>query len=131
MFSKMLNFLDNRYKAFTLIELLVVIAIIGLLSSVVLVSTSGLRDRAEITKIMQWAKSLNSLLGSQAAGIWNFDEGVMDSCSDDKDACDISGTTVLSAARPFIPKMPAPLLIRDMLWLLMGAAIMLPYQPLV
>jgi prepilin-type N-terminal cleavage/methylation domain-containing protein len=37
-------------KGFTLIELLVVIAIIGLLSSIVLVSTSGVRGRARDAK---------------------------------------------------------------------------------
>jgi general secretion pathway protein G len=40
--------LDN--KGFTLIELLVVIAIIGILSSTVLVSLNGAREKARITK---------------------------------------------------------------------------------
>jgi prepilin-type N-terminal cleavage/methylation domain-containing protein len=59
---------------FTLVELLVVIAIVGLLSTIVLVSTSGLREQAEIAKTLQWAKSIDSLLGADAVGIWNMDE---------------------------------------------------------
>jgi prepilin-type N-terminal cleavage/methylation domain-containing protein len=39
-----------KRKSFTLIELLVVIAIIGLLSSIVLVSLSGIREKARDTK---------------------------------------------------------------------------------
>lgn len=40
----------NKEKGFTLIELLVVIAIIGMLSSVVLVSTNSSREKAKIAK---------------------------------------------------------------------------------
>jgi prepilin-type N-terminal cleavage/methylation domain-containing protein len=64
----------DKFKAFTLVELLVVIAIIGLLSTIVLVATSGLREQAEIAKTLQWAKSIDSLLGADAVGIWNMDE---------------------------------------------------------
>jgi type II secretion system protein G len=39
-----------KIKSFTLIELLVVIAIIGLLSSIVLVSLNGTREKARIAK---------------------------------------------------------------------------------
>jgi prepilin-type N-terminal cleavage/methylation domain-containing protein len=63
-----------KIKAFTLVELLVVIAIIGLLSTIVLVSTSGLREQAEIAKTLTWAKSVDSLLGVNAVGIWSLDE---------------------------------------------------------
>jgi prepilin-type N-terminal cleavage/methylation domain-containing protein len=80
-----------KKTAFTLVELLVVIAIIGLLSTIVLVSTSGLREQAEIAKTLTWAKSIDSLLGAEAVGIWSFDEGAENTCSDGKDACDISG----------------------------------------
>ncbi len=60
--------------AFTLVELLVVIAIVGLLSSIVLVVTVGLREQADIAKTLQWARSVESLLGADAVGIWNLDE---------------------------------------------------------
>ncbi len=39
-----------KQKSFTIIELLVVIAVIGLLSSIVLVSMKGTRDKAKIAK---------------------------------------------------------------------------------
>jgi prepilin-type N-terminal cleavage/methylation domain-containing protein len=70
MFSQPLG----KKKAFTLVELLVVIAIVGLLSTIVLVSTSGLREQAEIAKTLQWSKSVDSLLGANAVGIWSMDE---------------------------------------------------------
>jgi general secretion pathway protein G len=46
----MIKLRTMKRKSFTLIELLVVIAIIGLLSSIVLVSLSGTRQKAKITK---------------------------------------------------------------------------------
>jgi prepilin-type N-terminal cleavage/methylation domain-containing protein len=87
--SKKLNILNK--SAFTLVELLVVIAIVGLLSTIVLVSTSGLSSQASVTKTLAWARSINSALGAEAVGIWNFDEGIENTCPDGKDACDISG----------------------------------------
>jgi prepilin-type N-terminal cleavage/methylation domain-containing protein len=81
-----LNFYSKR--AFTLVELLVVIAIIGLLSTVVLVSTSGLREQAEIAKILTWTRSAQSLLGDSAIGIWNLDE---DPASHGSTIYDLSG----------------------------------------
>jgi prepilin-type N-terminal cleavage/methylation domain-containing protein len=70
-----LNFLNNKNKAFTLIELLVVIAIIGLLSSVVLVSMTGTRERAQIAKGLDFSNSIQNVLGAYTVGIWNFDDG--------------------------------------------------------
>ena len=65
----------KQEKSFTLIELLVVIAIIGVLTSIVLVSTQGLQGKARITKTLQFSQSLNHTLGAYAVGWWTFDEG--------------------------------------------------------
>jgi prepilin-type N-terminal cleavage/methylation domain-containing protein len=72
----------NKQKGFTLIELMVDIAIVGLLSSVILVATKGSTDKANIAKTMQWSRSIESLLGPYAVGIWNFDEGSGTTVSD-------------------------------------------------
>jgi len=60
-------------KAFTLIELLVVISIIGLLSSIVLVATKGSRDKARIAKGLEFSQTIQNTIGSEAVGIWDFD----------------------------------------------------------
>ncbi len=64
-----------RQKAFTLIELLVVIAIIGLLTTLVLVNTSGTRGKAQVAKGLEFSGQVYNALGSEAVGIWNFDNG--------------------------------------------------------
>jgi prepilin-type N-terminal cleavage/methylation domain-containing protein len=69
----MINILDNKNKSFTLIELLVVIAIIGLLSSVVLVSMNGVREKAQIAKGLDFSNSVQNALGIDAVGVWNFE----------------------------------------------------------
>ena len=61
--------------AFTLVELLVAIAIVGLLSTVIFVSFSGVRDKARIAKGLYFAKQLETSLGADLVGRWNFDEG--------------------------------------------------------
>jgi len=61
-------------RSFTLIELLVVIAIIGLLSSVILVSLSGPRQRARITRSLEFSQSVQHAIGNEAVGVWNFDD---------------------------------------------------------
>ena len=60
---------------FTLIELLVVISIIGLISTIVLVSTKGSRDKARLAKVKQFSSQVNHALGAYAVGIWRFEEG--------------------------------------------------------
>jgi len=78
-------------RAFTLLELLVVITIIGILSSIVIVSMSGSTDSATIAKGKAYAQQVHALLGSNAVGVWNFDEGADKTCSGGEDICDISG----------------------------------------
>jgi len=69
-------------RAFTLLELLVVITIIGILSSIVIVSMSGSTDSATIAKGKAYAQQIHALLGANAVGVWNFDEGAGITVSD-------------------------------------------------
>jgi prepilin-type N-terminal cleavage/methylation domain-containing protein len=71
-----------KNKAFTLLELLVVITIIGILSSIVIVSMSGSTDSATIAKGKAYAQQVHALLGANAVGVWNFDEGTGTTVSD-------------------------------------------------
>ncbi len=64
----------NR-KSFTLVELLVVIAVIGLLASIIIVNLTGTRSKANIAKGLQFSQSVHHALGSEAVGVWSFDEG--------------------------------------------------------
>jgi prepilin-type N-terminal cleavage/methylation domain-containing protein len=61
-------------QAFTLIELLVVIAIIGILSSLIVVSMSGVTNKASIAKGQVFANSLRNALMLDIAGEYKFDE---------------------------------------------------------
>ena len=64
----------KNFKGFTLIELLVVISIIGVISSVVLVSFSGSRDKAKLAKAQQFDAQVSHALGAYTVGIWRFEE---------------------------------------------------------
>jgi len=61
-------------KAFTLIELLVVIAIIGILSSLIVVSMSGVTQKANIAKAQVFSNSLRNALMLNIVGEWKIDE---------------------------------------------------------
>lgn len=62
-------------KGFTLIELLLIISIIGLLSSFVAVYLNEAREKARIARGVQFGASIYHALGSEAVGVWDFDEG--------------------------------------------------------
>lgn len=72
-FKKNINI--GRKNGFTLVELLIVVAVVGLLSSIVLVSTKEGRTKAKIAKKVQVAASFNHKLGSELVGEWMFNEG--------------------------------------------------------
>ncbi|MCK9446575.1 prepilin-type N-terminal cleavage/methylation domain-containing protein [bacterium] len=62
-------------QAFTLIELLVVIAIIGILSGLIVVSMSGVTQKATIAKAQVFSNSLRNSLMLSLVSEWKFDEG--------------------------------------------------------
>jgi prepilin-type N-terminal cleavage/methylation domain-containing protein len=82
-----------KYKAFTLIELLVVIAVIGLLSSIVIVNLTGTRSKANVARGLQFSQSVHNALGSEAVGVWSFDEG-SGTIANDSSGYDNNGTLV-------------------------------------
>jgi len=61
-------------QAFTLIELLVVIAIIGILSGLIIVSMSGVTQKATIAKAQVFNNSLRNALMLNLVSEWKFDE---------------------------------------------------------
>jgi type II secretory pathway pseudopilin PulG len=65
----------NKKFSFTIIELLVVISIITLLASIIILNIQESREKAKIAKVMEFAQSLQSLLGIEAVGVWYFNEG--------------------------------------------------------
>jgi|WetSurMetagenome_2_1015567.scaffolds.fasta_scaffold222221_2 prepilin-type N-terminal cleavage/methylation domain-containing protein len=83
-------------KAFTLIELLVVIAIVGILSGLIVVSMSGMTQKAVVAKARIFSSSLrNSLMinlvsdwklddasGTVAADTWGTNNGTLTSFAD-------------------------------------------------
>ena len=63
-------------QAFTLIELLVVIAIIGILSGLIVVSMSGVTEKANIAKSQVFSNSLRNSLMLDLVSEWKFEEGI-------------------------------------------------------
>jgi len=61
-------------KAFTLIELLVVIAIIGIFSGLIVVTMSGVTQKATIAKSQIFSNSLRNALMANLVSEWKFDE---------------------------------------------------------
>ena len=67
---------------FTLIEFLVVIATLGLLASVVVVSTKSSKDRARIASLLSYSATIKKVLGADIVGEWRFGEGSGPSVAD-------------------------------------------------
>jgi len=67
--------------AFTLIELLVVIAVIGILSGLIVVSMSGVTDRATIAKAQIFSNSLRNSLMLNLISEWKLNGDTNDSWS--------------------------------------------------
>ncbi|MFA5431760.1 MAG: LamG-like jellyroll fold domain-containing protein [Candidatus Paceibacterota bacterium] len=68
-------------QAFTLIELLVVIAIIGILSGLIVVSMSGVTEKANIAKSQVFSNSLKNSLMLNLVSEWKLDNSANDSWS--------------------------------------------------
>jgi prepilin-type N-terminal cleavage/methylation domain-containing protein len=67
--------MNKKQSAFTLIELLVVIAIIGILSGLIVVSMSGVTNKATLAKAQVFSNSLRNALMLNLVSEWKFDEG--------------------------------------------------------
>jgi general secretion pathway protein G len=85
-----------KNQSFTLIELLVVIAVIGMLSSIVLVSMRGAREKARIAKAQSEIRQLVT-----AMYLYKDNHGELppigDNCSACSNPCNSSWTAVIDA----------------------------------
>lgn len=71
--------------AFTLIELLVVIAVIGILSGLIVVSMSGVTNKATIAKGQIFSNSLRNALMTNLVSEWGFNGDTSDAWSNNND----------------------------------------------
>jgi prepilin-type N-terminal cleavage/methylation domain-containing protein len=69
-------------QAFTLIELLVVIAIIGILSGLIVVSMSGVTNKANVAKAQVFSNSLRNSLMLDLVSEWKFNENTGSTAAD-------------------------------------------------
>jgi prepilin-type N-terminal cleavage/methylation domain-containing protein len=93
-------------QAFTLIELLVVIAIIGILSGLIVISMSGVTEKATIAKAQVFSNSFKNSLMMNLVSEWRFDgtttDGSAATVSDVLDNWRGLNNGTLSAAPPTI-----------------------------
>ena len=88
--------ISSKNKGFTLIELLVVIAVIGLLSSIVLVSMKGTREKARVAKTQQ---EIDAIVTAMHLFQDRYGElpPIGDNCSGCSNPCGSSWTVVMDA----------------------------------
>lgn len=84
-------FKNIKKSGFTLIELLTVIAVIGLLSSIIIVSLKGQKQKAEMAKRIQFSANVRHALGAYMLGEWTFNDGLYPYFTGEKLAKDTSG----------------------------------------
>lgn len=97
----------QKEKSFTIIELLVVIAIIGLLSSIILISTQAARERGRIGKALAFSGNIHRSMGAYATVIYDFNDGTASDSSGNSNngtvfgAAPFAGMTELGSALSF------------------------------